>query len=141
MIIKAIISFIAAIVINVLIDGRKWDKQKNKEKNTRNHSKGWWLKAGLCLPAVYFFMQASNFRLIPNIAVTAGLMICWFMFLFDGGYNIYRGEPLFFRGTEDGKEDAKTDNFWQSMPQALHITLKLVLAFGTAYLYKVGLQK
>lgn len=63
------------------------------------------------------------------------------MFLFDGGYNIYRREPFFWRGTEDGKNDAKTDNFWQSMPQAAHIILKLVLAFGSAWLYYFGLQK
>lgn len=141
MILTAIISFVIAIIANVIVDGKKWEKNINAPANIRNHKKAWRLKFVSCIIPAYLFVQASNFRFIPNIIVTALLMMVWFDFLFSGFYNIYRKKPYFWRGSEDGKNDAITDNFWQSMPQWFHITLKLVLSFGTAYLYWIGATK
>lgn len=135
-----IVTLVGAIMFNVWYDYGIWKDQLNNASNTRPHKKGWRLKALTSLPAVFSFAFSSNFIWI--IALAASIILCgmWFMFLFDGFYNIKRSEPFFFRGTEDGKGDAGSDNFWQSMPQWLHITLKIVLSFGVAALYYVGLS-
>lgn len=85
--------------------------------------------------------MASNFIWVINCISVALLLTGWFSLLFDGILNIFKGEPFFSLGTEDGDDDAKSDDFYQSMPQWAHITLKLVIAFVTAGLYVLGLQK
>ncbi len=133
--------FVAAVVFNSWWDFRIWKRQINASKNTRNHNKGWWLKFGTCIPSAIFFLIASNFVWVVNIISVSLLLTGWFSLLFDGTLNIFKGEPFFWLGTEDGEDDAKSDNFYQSMPQWAHITLKLVIAFVTAGLYYFGTLK
>lgn len=141
MIYLAVILFLLAVVFNILWDYSIWQKQLNKPTNTRNHAKGWVLKFVTCIPSAIFFVLISDFKYFWSLLSTALLVSAWFMILFDGGYNLLRGEPFFYRGTEDGADDAKTDNIWQSLPQWLHITVKLLLAFGTLYFYQAGINK
>lgn len=138
-IVIGIILLIGAIVFNVIYDYSIWLKQLNNSKNIRNHAKGAILKVASCIPAIIAFSIASNFKLLIALSSSIILSFAWFLLLFDGLYNIFRGEPFFFRGTEDNNEDAKTDNFWQSVPQWAHITLKALFALITISWYWLGL--
>lgn len=50
-----------------------------------------------------------------------------------------RGFPAFYTGTND-KDDAKTDDFLQSLPIWLGAAIQIVLAGGSIYLYVIGLS-
>jgi hypothetical protein len=132
--------FLGAIVFNAIWDYRIWLKQLNLPKNKRNHNKGWWLKFLTSVPAAVCFALASNFIWVLALASTAFLLIAWFVFGFDMLYNTLRGYEPFYRGTEDGKDDAKTDNIWQSMPQWLHVTIKGILLILSTAAYYAGLD-
>jgi hypothetical protein len=99
--------FLGAILFNVIHDYKIWLKQLNKPANIRRHNRGWRLKAVTCLLPLLFLSFASNFVWIVALGSSLLLCLCWFALLFDGGYNIWRGEPFFWRGTDDGNDDAK----------------------------------
>lgn len=141
MIVSGIILFLATIVFNARLDYSIWKRQINAARNVRNHVTGAIIKAATVLPSLIMLAIASNFRWVIALIVTAFLLWTYFLLLFEGAYNIFRGEPFFFRGTEDGKDDAKLDNFWQSLPEWFYITLKLVLPAVATYLYYLGLIK
>lgn len=136
-----ILLLLGAILYNIIHDYKIWHRQINLPKNIRRHKRGWRLKALTCLLPVLFLSFASNFIWVVALGISTLLCLAWFSLLFDGGFNIWRKEPFFWRGTEDSIDDAISDNFWQSIPAWAHITIKLVLSFGTAYLYWVGLTK
>lgn len=134
----AILLFIASVVFNSWWDYRIWKRQINAEKNTRNHKTGWWLKFGTCIPSAIFFALASNFLWVINLVSVALMEIGLFSLFFDGILNIFKRLPFFYLGTDD-PDDAKTDDFYQSMSQGWHITLKIVIAFVTTGFYVLGL--
>lgn len=70
----------------------------------------------------------------------AGLLSCSaigfnYLNFFDGFYNVFRGHPWFFTGSEDGAGDAMTDNFFQAIPLWLHATIKIVGSLTSILIY------
>jgi hypothetical protein len=129
------------ILFNVIWDYRIWLKQLNKPENKRDHKKGWWLKAATSIPSLVLFAWLSNFKWVLALSVSAGMLMAWFWFGFDLCSNLWRGYPAFFTGSEDGKDDAGTDNFLQSIPTWLHISIKLILVIGSTWLYYISTTK
>jgi len=132
--------FIVALSFNVWLDFNIWKKQINNASNKRNHAAGAIIKTITSLPSVLMLASVSNFRWLWSLSTTGLMLLVWFNLCFDGFYNIARKEPFFWRGSEDF-EDAEMDNFWQSIPQWLHITIKTILAFSTLYIYNIGLKR
>lgn len=125
----------AAIAFNVWYDLRLWYKEKR-----RPHKKGWRLKASTSIPALLILFWVSGFKWYYAAGFSIFMAMSWFLVLFDGFYNTFRGFGFFYRGSEDGKNDAITDNFFQSIPMWAGIVIKLVLFAGSTYLYAVGLK-
>jgi len=130
----AAILFALALSFNVFYDLNIWLKEKR-----RNHNKGWLLKAGTSLPAVFLFASCSNFKWLVALIVSGVMCMFLFWLLFNVWYNIMRGFPPFYQGTND-KDDAKTDDFLQSFPTWLDATIQIALAVGAVYLYIIGLS-
>jgi Trk-type K+ transport system membrane component len=125
----------AAIVFNVWYDLRIWFKEKR-----RPHKKGWRLKAVTSMPALCILFWVSEYKWYYAAGFSIFMAMSWFLLNFDGFYNAFRGFGFFYRGTND-IDDAKTDNFFQSIPMWLGILIKLILFAGSTYLYAGGLPK
>lgn len=126
----------SAIAFNVWYDLRLWFKEKR-----RPHKKGWRLKASTSIPALCMLFWVSEYKWYYAAGFSVFMSMSWFLVLFSGFYNVLRGYNFFFNGSEDGKDDAVTDNFFQSIPFWLGNLIKLVLLAGSTYLYIMGLSK
>lgn len=126
----SIILFFTALAYNLI---RDYNKILGRQKI--NHNKGAAVKGLSLLPCIILF--AFNTEAKTWIALLVSwVMVCSFFWLFfDLFLNKLRGYPLFFTGSEDGKDDAKTDNFLQSMPLWLHIFIKVALVVISTYVY------
>ena len=125
----------ATIAFNVWYDLRIYFKEKR-----RPHKKGWRLKASTSIPALLILLWVSGFKWYYAAGFSVFMAMSWFLLFFDGFYNVFRGDHFFYRGTEDGKADAKTDNFFQSIPMWAGIAIKIILFAGSTYLYSRGLN-
>ena len=68
------------------------------------------------------------------VAVTVTMTGTWYWLLFDGIYNRIRGFNWWFTGSND-RDDAGTDNFLQSIPLWLHVTIKVAGALASSIIY------
>jgi len=135
MIAFAFILLAATIAGNVWYDLKLYFKEKR-----RPHKKGWRLKGSTSIPSLVLLIWVSEYEWYYAAGFSILMVMSWFLLLFDGFYNVIRGFGFFYRGSEDGKEDAKTDNFFQSIPMWAGIVIKVVLFAGSTYLYIVGLK-
>lgn len=127
----AIILFVVALLVNLV-----WDHMTILKKNKVNH---WWhgaVKVVSCVPAIYcFFRFLDNVDWFVAIPVSVLLMWSWFWLLFDGIINLVRGHHFFFAGSEDGADDAISDNILQSMPVLAGAAIKIAFCVATAFVY------
>jgi len=115
----AIIIPIVLLIIKLVYDYRLWLGSKPV-----NHKKEWLILAACCIPSIVLFTLQSNFAWY-FAAPLSGLMIAFFIWLFfDGLYNKLRGFGFWFTGSDD-PDDAKTDNFLQSLKLWQHIAIKV----------------
>ncbi len=100
-----------------------------------NHTRGAFLRALGLLPCLIFFSLAPKKTkwYIPLIVLAMIGINYWN--LFDGLYNLFRGFGWFFTGSEDGADDAKTDNFLQSIPLWAHVFIKIGGSIATILIY------
>jgi len=127
----AILTFLAAIIINLVIDNRRILK-----KNRINH---WWhgtIKISSATPSVYLLFRNLDNVFWP-VAIGISLLIMWayFWLIFDGSLNLLRNQHFFFYGSEDGKDDAQSDNFLQSIPVWVGAAIKIALCIATTFVY------
>lgn len=126
----SIFLFFAALAYNLI---RDYNKILGRQKI--NHNKGAAVKGLSLLPCIILFAFNSEAK-IGWALLVSWLMACsWFWLFFDSILNKLRGYPLFFTGSEDGKDDAKTDNLLQSIPLWLHIFIKVALVIISTYVY------
>jgi hypothetical protein len=93
---------------------------------------------------VFFFVLADN---TWSLVAATGMMMFWFWFLFDGFYNLmrrwwrkkqgmlYSHLTWWYTGTND-KDDAKSDNFLQSIKLWQHVFIKIggIVLFTILYI-------
>lgn len=135
MITIAIILVLITIFVKLTHDLKVWNKQKNI-----NHSKEWLFMVISCGGSIILFALQLEFVLIFGLIISAAMVAFFIWFWFDGLYNSFRGQIWFSTGSEDGKDDAKTDNFLQSIPMWLGIGIKLSGMIGTIYFYIKNLK-
>lgn len=114
----AILFFAIVLAIDVISD------LNLLESNGVNHTRGLLIRTIGLLPAlVMFCLYKRNFKWV---IITSIIMMGFnYLNLFDGFYNLFRDHQWFFTGSEDGAADAKTDNFFQSIPLWAHAAIKI----------------
>lgn len=130
--VAAILLFAAVLSWDLATDYQKWLQTRGVF-----HSKEGWLRAGLLIPAGVCLMAFRDQQHVFQWWVTIEIVFLlgsWYWLLFDGIYNILRGFIFWFTGSDD-KDDAKTDNFLQSLPLWGHITVKLAGVAASTILY------
>lgn len=141
MILIGVILFLAAIVLNVWYDFRKWNRNLNATSNLRNHNKGWRLKAITCSLSIPILTIGSNFIWFVALPlVLVGEMVL-FNTLFDGFLSLCKKKGFFYLGSKDATHEPMSDNIWRGIPLWLHITLKVGLSIAFIYFYYIGTQK
>lgn len=133
-----IVFFILGLAAVLLITDRRLAKKKI------DHSTDHWqliIKSICCAPSIAMFIYASEFKWWWAAAFTLFMVASWFFLLFDGLLGVFRKRGFWDTGSEDGKEDALTDNILQSMPKLLGALIKIILVFGSTYIYIIGLSK
>lgn len=137
---------LVAIIITLMVH-LKWNLYLWSKKIHPKHKLEWFFYAigyGWASYQLSFYLHLEWVKYEwLNIGVKIlipGFMIgSWVWFLFDGFYNIYR--PLrpqlswWFTGSEDGKDDAETDNLLQKLTLNQHKALKFGLILVSTILY------
>ena len=117
--ILAIVIVCATIAAKLIYDYKLWLKKIHP-----NHALEWVVIALANSYPIYLFAKASTLHLIYG-AILSGAMVAFFIWVvFDGLYNLVRGYHFFFTGTNDSN-DAKTDNFLQSLSLWQHVAVKV----------------
>lgn len=113
--ILAIILFITIVAIDVVSDYRKWLKNRRV-----NHAREAWIRIAFLLPCVALFSLDLEWwwTFVP-----AFMVMSWYWLLFDSVYNVLRGFPVFFTGSDD-PDDALSDNLLQKLKLWQHIAIK-----------------
>jgi hypothetical protein len=106
-ILYAIILFTATLTIDLATDYRRWLRGK-----PINHTRGAVLRLIGLLPAVVLLSWHGSFWLIVAATLMTGFL---YINLFDGLFNILRGFPWFYPGS-DGPEDGVVENLLQKYP-------------------------
>ncbi len=128
----SILLLICAIIFCVIHDYLEFlDKGKIDHRN----KKPLLIKAIAVLPAWLLFAFNSEAKLLWASSVSLLMCCSWFWLFFDGLFSVIRGYNFWFTGSEDGKEDAQTDNLLQSVPLWLHIFIKVTLIVISTYVY------
>lgn len=134
--IVGVVSFIGAIVFNVVRNHKLI-----LEKGTVKHTPEWFVKAATCTPSLIAFSLASNLIYVVALIVSSIMIAFSFWLLFDSTLNVIRKKSLFYYGSEDGEDDAKTDNFLQGLPIWAGASIKIALAGASIFLYIIGYSK
>jgi len=129
-----------AIPVIVLVWKLYTNFQKWKKHIEPKHFKEWCIMAIACAPSILIFGHMLSLKWYYSYTIPA-VFLCFFLWIFfDGLYNKMRNYGWWFTGSDD-PEDAKTDNFLQSIPLWLHITIKLIGFLGGLVLYIYFLKK
>lgn len=99
----AVIIFAATLLIDVYTDIKRWKKGVVTDDVKISHIRGALLRSFGLAPVIFILGWQS----IPAVG-----FLYWF--LFDGLFNHIRGFNWWFTGSDD-KNDAKTDDFLQSI--------------------------
>ncbi len=114
----AIGCFLIVLLWDLFTDYKKWINERSI-----NHDKEGWIRGLFLIPAIGFLCVPLWadwwFFFIPVAVVTS---VYWM--LFDGFYGILRKEGFWFTGTDDW-DDARSDNFLQSLSLSEHILIKV----------------
>lgn len=132
MIAVAILITIVTLVFKLINNYNRW----KREDYTIKHFKEWIIMIVVNIPSIVVFTMESKL-LWYFAAPLSGAMIAFFLWLFfDGIYNLLRKYNFWFTGSDD-KDDAKSDNFLQSIPVWLQAVIKIggLALFLTLYIY------
>ena len=124
----AITASILPMVIKLWWDMRLWMKRKPV-----NHGKEWLWLAASEIPAIVMFASHSQAGIFVSMALPALFIAFGIWFAFNLLYNILRGYPPFFAGSDD-PDDPVTDDILQKLKpwqrpivQLVPFTIALIL--------------
>lgn len=135
MILLGVISFFIALFAHLYFDFNRWEKKKPID-----HSKKWRtvLWVALLIPSIVFFVKAhhgNTWWVLANVLLMEFFM---YVFLYDGLYNNWRHFDWWFTGSDDGNQDAVTDNFWRSIGKFWTQVIKISMAIMWPVIYIVS---
>lgn len=126
--------FAGVLTVSLVIDYRKFLNRYKRVGHTRGA-----IYRTIALSPAWGFLTFEEWDGWTPRAITAALVLFFlFWFSFDGLYNVIRGEKWFFPGSEDGREDAKTDNFLQKLKPWQRVAVKVVGVLGSIAGYLVS---
>jgi hypothetical protein len=136
MIYAAIISLIAAIIINY------FNNLKDARNGHINHTRAWKIKALSCISSVILFtLYKTGYHLLMEWTTlwASGKSIlltgAWFMFLFNMAWGLKVANDPFYRSTAVGKNLPWSDKLFLHWPKWLYILFMLVLVSGATIIY------
>lgn len=103
------ILFLLVLAAKLWYDYREWKKHR-----AINHREIW-IAMVLCVPIALMMANYSEANFVISLVLTPIAMACFWMPAFNITYNLIRRYKPFFTGSEDGKDDSKVDNFFQSL--------------------------
>lgn len=128
--ILSILNILLILTIKIIYDYKQW-----LNKKSIHHTLEWVLMVVGMSWAIYKLSTQMNSGLVVNLGIASG-MVAFFMWnMFDGIYNKLRGYNWWFTGSNDG-DDAKTDNFLQSLSPLMQKVVKIggLALFTTLYI-------
>lgn len=112
--------------------------RRNKNGKPIFHGKEWRAVAIINTLSVVLLCSPvcrSNPLVILGTAVDVSFMLAmWFWFLFDGLFNVFRGQNWWWLGTDD-PDDANTDNFLQNLLPWQCKAIKIGSCAVTTFIY------
>jgi hypothetical protein len=155
------ILFFLVLAGKLFLDYRKFIKRgRSASPIPINHGREWLFCAALLLPSIYMltaghpayegFPWQNNWHWRPFWRSTFWLILCvsgmeavTFWFLFDGMYNLLRGEKWNFLGSfnDPGHEDAVIDKLAQKIGGTLAQFIKIVGASAMIIVYIISILK
>lgn len=141
----AALVFTAAFIVSIESDLEKWKKTQRGIPTPVNHFTGWWARLAMLLPVIILLTVAhpaengyhkETLFVLLNASGLIGF-IWWFMF--DGIFNLERGENWWFLGSfnDAGHGDAWLDILQQKIGPTLSKLLKVggILVMLTIYIF------
>lgn len=89
----AILCFLIVLAVDLYTDFQRWFKKRGID-----HKRGAWLRVAGTIPATILFTVAHNVNSWWVFLVVIVMEFFTFMFLFNGIFNIVRGQPWNHRG-------------------------------------------
>jgi len=106
---------VATLLFLLVLTAKLWyDYSEWKKHRAINHLEIW-IAMVLCVPIALMMANYSEANFVVSLVLTPIAMTCFWLPAFNITYNLIRREKPFFTGSEDGKDDAKTDDFFQSL--------------------------
>src|SRR5690242_17007328 len=93
----AVISFFSALLIHLYFDYRRHLSGK-----LINHKKEWYrtvIWGALASVSVFFFAKVREHPVLISALLSSLLVLSWYIFIFNGFYNVVRGFKWFYSGT------------------------------------------
>lgn len=127
---------IPVLVWDLVSDYKKWKKEIPVA-----HTREGWVRLALLLPSLFFFALPIYHDYFPNwkfflyaVLSPSALLGSYYLFFFDGIYNLLRKQKFFFPGTDD-PDDSITDDFFQKLTPLQHALTKifLIILFTSVY--------
>lgn len=113
-----------------------FDQNRIEDHKKINHPLEWAIVALFCYPSIIGFVVEVQIDWYYVLLPVAGMCAFFFWLAFDGFLNKLLGHSFWFTGSEDGKDDAVTDNILQGLKLWQHISLKIggLVLFTTIYI-------
>jgi hypothetical protein len=115
-----------------------WDYSYWLKHKAINHNNRFWLRAISFVPVAGWFAYLAGGSYLWALFISLVMVASVFQNLFDGIFNILRGLPWFFPGS-DGPEDGKIENLLQKYPWLQWV--KVGIAIVSLIIYSILYQQ
>ena len=132
MVVAAIVILLLTIYFKVAYDFKLWQRHL-----PINHAKEIAIVSIPVGVSVFLFGYASGFAFPYNYLAAIFLCGSWYMFLFNGLYNLVRHFNWWFIGTPDDN-DSLTEKFFRAIGMPTTIALQVLLIIISTYLYFIA---
>jgi len=106
---------VATLLFLLVLAAKLWYDYKEWKKKRAIDHREIWIAMVLCVPIAILMAKHSETNFIASLVLIPIAMFSFWMPAFNITYNLIRRYKPFFTGSEDGKDDAKVDNFFQSL--------------------------
>jgi len=127
---------VSTLLFLLILAAKLWyDIKQWKKKVPINHKIEIIIVGIVCIPIAILMAKHSAANFVFALPLSVIVMACFWWPVFDIAYNLIRREKPFFTGSEDGKDDAKFDNFLQGLKLWQHVGIKALCLVLSLYIY------